>query len=465
MAFAPTTSWRFLQRLLLTLVIANTSLVAFADTGLAIKPMASVKAEADERVKIQALVDTTSTHPLAFVWEQKYGDRLPLRNDMTDTVSFVAPRVSVPTNYQLMVLVSDGITQAHSDVTITVMPYQAKMPIANAGIDQEVESGEQVHLDASASSDEDSLALTYLWRQVQGPVVVFTPTHAAISFIVPLVEAPTVLEFQLSVSDEHNTSIDNVKIIVLPSTRKPLVTPSTLSTPQSTNSISGQLIQPQSDLTRLAVVQESYTACFPGSILDKSKENALIQNILATNAQTTSNMGMTKMEMLHDVLVVCDLIPSATSTSIPDAPYPDISGDVPLWWKSYAQFANDQKLFDDQPLFLPNKTVQKADLASLLPKVTALKSLKPIAPSLPIHKVEHVPEVESVTPTIVTDVADQSASASVLNKVLAPKFAVFAILFLVGLFCIVYSLLYSLKPVRAKSTYISLPNVLPHDRR
>lgn len=468
MAFAPTTSWRFLLSFLLTLVMANASLVAFADSTLVIRPMASVKAEADERVKIQAQVDTTTTHPLAFVWEQKYGEPLSLRNDMTDTVSFIAPRVATPTNYQLMVLVSDGTTQAHSDVTVTVMPYQAQLPIANAGIDQNVESGDLVHLDANLSSDEDSLALTYLWQQSQGQTVVFAPTHAEIDFIAPMVATATALEFQLSVSDERNTSVDKVKVIVSPSATKPLAVPSTTPALQlvPADAASGQVIQPQSDLTRLALVQEAYKACFPGVALSKSKENSLIQSILATNSQSAVNVGMSKIEMLHDVLVVCDLLPMLTAGVSDVAHYVDIPTDSPVWWKSYTNFAYDQKLFDDQPLFLPMKTMQKADLINLLMKVKVIKSPVPVINASPIATIVPSAVIEpAVAPTIVPVVADQSASASVLNKVLAPKFAVFAILFLVGLFCIVYSLLYSLKPARSKATYISLPNVSSHDRR
>ncbi len=468
MAFAHTTTCRFLLSFLLTFVMANASLVAFADNALVIRPMAGIKTKADEKVKIQALVDTTSTHPLAFVWEQKYGEQLSLRNDMTDTVSFVAPRVAAPTNYQLMVLVSDGTTQAHSDVTITVMPYQAQLPIANAGIDQNVENGEHVHLDAALSSDEDSLALTYLWQQDQGPTVVFAPTHAATSFIAPMVDTPTALEFQLSVSDESNTSVDKVKVIVSPTTTKSLVTASTTPTLQSelADPVSEQLIQPQSDLTRLALVQLSYNSCFSGTALSKSKENALIQSILATNSQPTTNVGMTKIEMLHDVLVVCDLVPMLTTGVSSTEHYADIPADAPNWWKSYTNFAYEQKLFDDQALFLPTKTMQKADLTNLLLKIKIVKSPAPVITPSPMVTVD---PVATTTPEVVAAVthvvADQSASASVLNKVLAPKFAVFAILFLVGLFCIVYSLLYSLKPVRSKSTYISLPNVSTHDRR
>lgn len=470
MAFAPTTSWRFLLSFLLTLVMANTSLVTFADSTLVIRPMASVKAEADERVKIQAQVDTTTTHPLAFVWEQKYGEPLPLRNEMTDTVSFIAPRVATPTSYQLMVLVSDGTTQAHSDVTVMVMPYQAQLPIANAGIDQNVESGDRVYLDASLSSDEDSLALTYFWQQSQGPTVVFTPTHAEINFIAPMVATPTALEFQLSVADEINTSVDKVKVIVSPSATKPLVVPSTTPTLQSVPAdvASGQVVQPQSDLTRLALVQEAYKSCFPGVALSKSKENSLIQSILATNDQSTVNVGMTKIEMLHDVLVVCDLIPMITTAVSDTVHYADIPMDSPVWWKSYANFAYDQKLFDDQPLFLPTKTMQKADLNNLLMKVKVIKSpVVPVITASPTATIvpSAIIQPEAVIPTVVPVVVDQSASASVLNKVLAPKFAVFAILFLVGLFCIVYSLLYSLKPARSKATYISLPNVSSHDQR
>lgn len=465
MALVFTKTWRFLLILFILQVMMSSSLVTFADASLVIRPMASLRVEADERVKIQALVDTTSPHPLAFVWEQKYGDHLSLRNAMTDTVYFVAPKVATQTDYQLIVLVSDGVTQAHSDVTITVLPYQAKIPLANAGVDQTVHSGDHVKLNGSGSLDEDSLALTYLWAQQSGPQVVFAPTLVETSFIAPQVKELTVLEFQLKVSDETNSSEDNVKVIVVPTPDANIPAQSNIAVSplsSTTNVQSAVLVEPYSDLNRLTLVQEAYKACFPDSVLSKTKENALIQKLLTENTSPSTEVGITKIEMLRDVLTVCDMDVPLSSVKQPSH-YSDIDGDAPEWWNRYAEFSDKHNLFDDQPLFLPAKTMQKSDLSKFLSKITKVKfSLSTIEPSAEVRSpAQPTPLLQPVTDSQV----DKSASASVLNKVLAPKFAVFAILFLVGLFCIAYSLLYSLKPARSKNTYISLPNVSPHDRR
>lgn len=468
MAFAPKTTCRLLLALGVTLlVMTHGTLLAFANDALVIRPMTSLRVEADERVKIQAVVDTTSPHPLAFVWEQKYGDHLSLRNDMSDTVYFVAPKVTTQTDYQLMVLVSDGVTQAHSDVTITVLPYQAKLPLANAGIDQNVHSGDHVALNASASADDDSLALTYLWQQKTGPSVVFAPTVMETSFIAPVVKEPTALEFLLQVRDEINTSEDMVKVVVSPAsptTTQPLPQPEAFSSTPVPSTQSEVIVEPYSDLNRVTLVQDSYRACFPDNVLDKSTKNALIQKILTTGSPTASDTGITKIEMLRDVISICDLEALLPASSSGELHYPDITNDSPALWKREAQFAYEHNLFEDQPLFLPYKTMQKSDLNALLLKIKSVKSPPPATLSTPEVQPSLLSK-PSLPPVVSETTVDKSASASVLNQVLAPKFAVFAILFLVGVFCIAYSLLYSRKPMRAKNTYISLPNVPPHDRR
>ncbi|MCA8949635.1 MAG: LamG domain-containing protein [Planctomycetes bacterium] len=91
------------------------------------------------------------------------------------------------------------------------------VPIADAGLDLIGATGDLLTLDAGASSDADSDALTYKWVQTGGPAVTLSDPYAVQpTFSAPDVLHPTTLEFTVTVGDGTATATDTVLVLVNP---------------------------------------------------------------------------------------------------------------------------------------------------------------------------------------------------------------------------------------------------------
>lgn len=133
--------------------------------------------------------------------------------------TFTAPRPSTPLDlvYRLTVTDSRGAT---GTATTTVTVSDNTSPLARAGADQITQPGQTVRFDGSSSSDvETKLAdLIFSWTQTSGDAVVLTnPAGQRPSFIAPVVAVPTVLEFELTVTDaKGGQGTDTVQARILP---------------------------------------------------------------------------------------------------------------------------------------------------------------------------------------------------------------------------------------------------------
>ncbi|MFC6873725.1 PKD domain-containing protein [Halobellus marinus] len=88
-------------------------------------------------------------------------------------------------------------------------------PTAVAGLDQTVEEGDSVTLDATGSSDLDGDDLSYDWTQTDGPDLTLADASSATpSFTAPDVDADETLTFEVEVSDGEETATDDVTVTV-----------------------------------------------------------------------------------------------------------------------------------------------------------------------------------------------------------------------------------------------------------
>jgi hypothetical protein len=140
----------------------------------------------------------------AFQWRQIQGVQVTLNSPGEPETTFTTPDVDTSGTalvFELSVTDYSGSTSV--DTCIVNVTWVNLPPRADAGIDQTVNEGSQVLLDASNSTDPDDGIVSYTWKQLLGPVVIVSDANSATPiFVAPDVESEgTALTFEVTVTD------------------------------------------------------------------------------------------------------------------------------------------------------------------------------------------------------------------------------------------------------------------------
>lgn len=137
----------------------------------------------------------------------------------TPATTFTAPS-NIPETLPLVFepTVTDNQNLNSMDaLDLVVSPKLAKVPpVANAGENQTVSSGQEVTLDGRQSSDQDGTIQSFSWRQIEGPLIPLSyPETATPSFTAPEVSTNSSLVYQLNVTDNDGLTGQDAVIITL----------------------------------------------------------------------------------------------------------------------------------------------------------------------------------------------------------------------------------------------------------
>lgn len=154
----------------------------------------------------------------AYAWTQTAGSpTIVLKSADKAVASFTAPEVgSGGADLTFKLTVTDSNGNKGEDTCIV---HLNGPPVADAGLDQQANTGATVLLDGTRSFDADGAISTYAWLQTSGPAVVLADsTSAKASFIAPAAATSSVtLTFQLAVTDSiGRQSTDSSSVTVAP---------------------------------------------------------------------------------------------------------------------------------------------------------------------------------------------------------------------------------------------------------
>ncbi|MEA2100953.1 MAG: PKD domain-containing protein [Thermodesulfobacteriota bacterium] len=177
-------------------------------------PSAVAGADMDVEVNDHVCLDASkSSDPdgdaLSYEWTQVSGEEVELYDSTTASPWFDA---ELPGNLGFELKVCDAEVCSVPDmVEIRVLDANTA-PVADAGEDIEVKTGERVQLDASLSYDPDADPLGYTWEQISGAIVEISDGSGVLASFIPA--SSGVYSFQVRVYDSQSFSTDTVEVVV-----------------------------------------------------------------------------------------------------------------------------------------------------------------------------------------------------------------------------------------------------------
>ncbi|MDA7521100.1 hypothetical protein N8566_00925 [Verrucomicrobia bacterium] len=189
---------------------------AWAEAGLIAEAGLNQDVYADQVIQLNGTLSTQSNDgSITYQWTQVDGAAQVVLSDADSLQpTFTAPEVVdgfMVLTFQLTV--SQGNTSDQDTVEIKVFPHTVD---ANAGVDQEVESGALVTVDGSQSIGTSG-ELSYTWSQLQGPQITIADNSAeSFSFNAPEVNENQVIILELTATLGGTLATDTVEITVVP---------------------------------------------------------------------------------------------------------------------------------------------------------------------------------------------------------------------------------------------------------
>jgi hypothetical protein len=179
----------------------------------AVTPAPTANAGPDQNVNSGALVQldgSASTGVItSYAWTCTGG--IALSDATIVNPTFTAPVVGATTTYTCTLTVTNSTGSSSDSVDIVVNP--TGFPIANAGVDQTVTSGNSVQLDGSAST---GVITSYAWT-CTGGIALSDATIVNPTFTAPIESSASTYTCTLTVTNTVGSSSDSMNVTVNPS--------------------------------------------------------------------------------------------------------------------------------------------------------------------------------------------------------------------------------------------------------
>ncbi|MYM58891.1 chitinase [Vibrio sp. OCN044] len=152
---------------------------------------------------------------VSYLWEQISGPMLTI-NNATNAVATISVEDDASNNiysFKLTVTDQDGAS-AYDTVNVSAQfgsQPENRPPEAVISGPSEAESGQQITLDASGSSDPDGDSLTFVWSSED---VAVNANNSSVSFVTPEFSQDTNISVSVTVSDGSDTDTESVTILV-----------------------------------------------------------------------------------------------------------------------------------------------------------------------------------------------------------------------------------------------------------